>query len=323
MTIAIAAIVMAGIVLPHLLYLQRVAPVTASVLWLASLGLRALTGLVAVTYLLFFLPRTEVFESLTHWCLHTLLPGFADELAVDGHRIGDLMLFGPGLALTLSLVVVCLRTARNARAARLLVERHDLGRGPQGTVIVGGPEIVFAVAGLAHPRIVVSAGALTSLDDAELAAALDHERGHIARYHRFVMLAATALSALAWMIPGRRRAVREVAFHLERDADRWALERRNDRLALASVICKAAASVDPSTSPAIAGLGQTGVRERLGQLLEDQPRRPSHPLTAALNVLAAVMAGFTLLLAAALPAAAASAGAGADAHGAHHEHCEH
>jgi hypothetical protein len=322
MTIAFAAIVIAGIVLPHLLHLHRVAPVTASVLWLVSLALRALTGLMAVTLLLFFLPRTEVFESVTHWCLHAAVPGFAGEVAVEGHRIGDVTLFLPGLALAASLVVVCVRTARSARAARLLVERHELGRGPHDSVIVGGPEIAFAVAGLAHPRIVVSAGALAWLDDAELTAALDHERGHIARNHRFVMLIATVLSALAWIIPGTRRAVCEIAFHLERDADRWALELRNDRLALASVICKAAISADPSGSAAITGLGQTGVRERLGQLLEDQPRLPSHPVTATLNVLAAALAAFTLLLAAALPAAAA-VGAGADAHGAHHEHCEH
>jgi len=322
MTIALAAIVATGIVLPHLLRLHRVAPVTAGVLWLTSLSLRALAGLVALTFLLFFLPRTAVFESLTHWCLHTVMPGFADGLDVEGHGIGDLTLFLPGVALALSLLVACVRTVRSARAARLLVERHELGRGPRGSVIVSGPEVVFAVAGLAHPRIVVSAGALASLDDAELAAALDHERGHIARRHRFVMLAATALSALAWMIPGSRRAVREIAFHLERDADRWALERTDDRLALASVICKAAVSADPSGSPAMASLSQTGVRERLGQLLDDQPRRPSDPVTAALNVLAAVMVAFTLLLAAALPAAAAAA-AGADAHGTHHEHCEH
>jgi hypothetical protein len=318
MTVALAAVVAAGIVLPHLLRLHLVAPVTASVLWLTSLSLRALTGLVAVTFLLFVLPRTDVFESLTHWCLHAVLPG----LNVEGHRIGDLTLFLPGFALTASLVVVCVRTARCARATRRLVDRHVLGRGPRGSVIVSGPEVAFAVAGLAHPRIVVSAGALASLDDAELAAALDHERGHIARHHRFVMLTATGLSALAWLIPGTRRAVSQIAFHLERDADRWALERTNDRLALASVICKAAVGAQPPGSPAIAGLGHTGVRERLGQLLDDQPRRPSHPTAAALNALAAAMVAVTLLLAASLPTAAA-AGARADAHGAHHAHCEH
>jgi Zn-dependent protease with chaperone function len=321
MTVALAAIVAAGIVLPHVLRLHRVTPITAVVLWLTSLALRALTGLVAVTFLLFFLPRTEVFESLTHWCLHAVLPAVAEGLDVEGHGIGDLALLVPGIALGMSLLAACIRTARGARAARRLVHRHVVGQGPQGSVIVSGPDVVFAVAGLARPRILVSAGALTALDDAELAAGLDHERGHIARRHRFVMLAAATLAALGWMVPGTRRAATELAFHLERDADRWALGRRNDRLALASVICKAAASAQAPESPAIAGLGHTGVRERLGQLLEDPPR-PSHPTATALNALATTMVGCTLLLAALLPTAAV-AGARADAHGAHHAHCDH
>jgi Zn-dependent protease with chaperone function len=322
MTVALAAVVALGIVLPHVLRLQQVAPVTACLLWLASLALRALTGLVVVTFLLFFLPRTEVFESLTHWCLHAVLPGLADNLDVEGHGIGDLVLVAPGIALGVSLVFACVRTTRGAWTARRLVDRHVLGPGPHGSVIVSGPEVIFAVAGLAHPRIVVSAGALASLDDAELVAGLDHERGHIAHRHRFVILTAAALSALGWIIPGTRRAASEVAFHLERDADRWALARRNDRLALASVICKAAEGAQPPGTPAMANLGQTGVRERLGQLLDDKPRRPSHPAAVALNALAAAMVACTLLLAVLLPTAAV-AGARGDAHQAHHAHCEH
>ena len=322
MTFALAAVLAAGILLPHLLRLHRAAPITATVLWLTSLALRALAGLLAVTFLLFFLPRTGVFESLTHWCLQTVLPGLADEFNVEGRGIGDLSLFVPGVVLALSLLIACVRTARDAGDARRLVDRHALGRGPGGSVIVSGPEVAFAVAGLARPRIVVSAGALASLDDAELTAGLDHERGHIARHHRHVVLLTAALSALGCVVPGTRRAAREIRFHLERDADFWALDQRNDRLALASVICKAAASAQPPGSPALVSLGHAGVRERLGELLEDQPRSSAHRTRAALNALAAGMVAFTVLLAAALPAAAV-AGARADAHEAHHAHCDH
>jgi Zn-dependent protease with chaperone function len=318
MTVALAASVVAGIVLPHVLRLHHVAPVTACLLWLTSLALRALTGLALVTFLLFFLPRTEVFDSLTHWCLHTVLPG----IPVEGHGLGDAALLVPGVALAVSLIAACVRTARGAWAARQLVSRHVLGRGPQGSLIVAGPEVVFAVAGLTRPKIVVSAGALASLDDAELAAGLDHEQGHIAHRHRFVLLATAALRALGWMVPGGHRAAAEIAFHLERDADRWALARRNDRLALASVICKAAAAAQTPGTPAMAGLGQTGVRERLSQLLDDRPRQPSHPATATLYALAATMLVCTLLLAGLVPAAAVT-GARADAHQSHHEHCDH
>ena len=70
----LAAIVAAGMILPHALRLQRVHPVTAIVLWLSSLALRALTGALGVVYLLFFLPRTQLFSATTHWCLDVALP---------------------------------------------------------------------------------------------------------------------------------------------------------------------------------------------------------------------------------------------------------
>jgi Zn-dependent protease with chaperone function len=137
-----------------------------------------------------------------------------------------------------------------------------VGAGPRNSLVVSGPEVLFAVAGLARPRIVVS-GALACLDDDELDAALDHEQAHIVRRHRFVMLLAVAFGALGRAIPATARAVRELGFQLERDADRWALLRRNDRLALASVICTAA--------PARARSGSAG-----GVPIEDSGAHSDH-----------------------------------------------
>jgi beta-lactamase regulating signal transducer with metallopeptidase domain len=218
------------------------------------------------------------------------------------------------VVLTGSLVAVCLATARGARAARRLVEQCALGEGPRDSVIVGGPEIEFAVAGIARPRIVVSAGALARLDDEELAAALDHEQAHIGRRHRYGMVLALGLRAVGRVVPGTGRAVRELAFQLERDADLCALRRGDDRLALASVICKAAGVDDPDRKPAIARLGGSGVAERLRQLVDESP---PHRAAPALNALAVAMVACTLLLSALVPAAAV-AGVGSDAHGTHH-----
>jgi Zn-dependent protease with chaperone function len=322
MTALLAAIVAAGIILPHALRLQAVHPVTAIVLWLSSLALRALTGVLAVILLLFFLPGTAAFMALTHWCLDVALPFTADAIHVEGHGLADLALFVPGAALALSLLVACYRTARSARQARHLVEQAVLGHGPHDSLIVSGPEVLFAVAGLLRPRIVVSAGALTCLDDDELEAALDHERAHIVRRHRFVMLLAIAFAAVGRAVPGAALAFRELGFQLERDADRWALRQPNDRLALASVIYKAATAAS-ANSPAFAMLGSSGVRERLDQLLDEHPATQAGPIAAALNALATAMVVCTLLLAVAVPAAAA-AGLGEDAHRGHHaSHCHH
>lgn len=323
MTVALAAIIAAGIVLPHALPLRRIPPVTAILLWLSSLALRALACALAVVYLIFFLPRTNLFDVLTHWCSSAVLPLIAGEHGLEGHRVGDLAVLLPAFLLAGSLLRLGVGIARSARAARDLVARQALGRGPRDSVIVGGPEVGFAVAGLARPRILVTAGALASLDDSELAVALDHERAHIARHHRFVMLVAAALRAMGRLLPGGGRAVRELTFHLERDADDWALRRRHDRLALASVICKAATAERPAADGALVGLGEAGVRERLGELLEDDPVRQPRSMTAALNALTTAMVACALLLATVVPAAAV-AGVEHDAHRSHHgQHCEH
>ena len=321
MMATLAAIVAAGIILPHALRLQQVHPVTAVVVWLNSLALRALSALLAAIFLLFFLPRSRAFTAITHWCLDIAAP-VAGDLHVEGHALADFALLLPGVALGLSLLYMCFRTAQSAQGARRLVEKDALGRGPRESVIVSGPDVLFAVAGLVRPQIVVSAGALTWLDDDELEAALAHERAHIVRRHRFIMLLAVAFSALGRVVPGTRRALRELGFHLERDADRWALQQRNDRLALASAICKAAAGPQVA-SPALATLGSSGVRERLTQLLSDRPTQQGRPVAAALNALATAMVVCTILLATVVPAAAV-AGIAHDAHRAHHaHHCHH
>lgn len=322
MSLAVAAIAAAGIVLPHVVRLERVAPVTAIAVWLSSLALRALASVLVVLYLVLHLPGTSLFDALTHWCWHAIDPVAAGGLWLEGHSIGDLAVLVPASLLALSLVWVFLRIARVARAAQHLVQRQVLGPGPRDSLIVGGPEVAFAVAGIARPRIVVSAGALTCLDDEELAAALDHEQAHIARRHRFLVLMAIAFRAAGRLLPGGAIAVRELAFHIERDADQWALRCNHDRLALASVIYKAASVERRAGDIALAGLGESSVRRRLSELLQEEPDSPMWP-AAALNGLAAGMIACTLLLAALVPATAV-AGVQQDAHAAHHgQHCEH
>jgi Zn-dependent protease with chaperone function len=318
MTLALAAVIAAGIVLPHVLRLERVAPVVAIALWLSALALRALACAFVVVYVLLYLPRTGLFDVLTHWCWTALVPFVDHRHEVDGHSVGDLAVQVPLLLLVLSLVWVVVEVLHAHRATRRLIEREVIGHGPRGSLIVGGPEIDLAVAGITRPQILVSAGALALLDDDELAAALDHEQAHIVRGHRFVTLVAAWFRAAGWLVPGARRAVRELAFHLERDADRWALRRRDDRLALASVITKAAESRLLGGDVAVAQLGRSGVRQRVTQLLEDEPAR-RRPAAAALHGLAATMLAATLMLAAIVPAAAV-AGVEHDAHLTHHAH---
>jgi hypothetical protein len=254
-------------------------------LWLCALLLRAVGILLAAVCLELFIPVTRAYEPLSDVCA----------LGVSGHAIGDGVLALPTFALAAGLILALHRLWQAARAVRRLTDAARLR--PDGSLVVADGELLIAAAGLRNPRVLVSAGALLELDDAELAASLEHERGHIERGHRYVLLVAELARALARPLPGTRAASRELLFHLERDADRYALARRHDPAALASAICKAALHEPPQGLTLALGGGNVVVR-RVRQLLDRTPlSRPS----LGLLTLAPAMMVLLALSACALP----------------------
>jgi hypothetical protein len=261
---ALVAAAVVGIVLPHLLRFEGASPGAAVVLWSAALGLRALVVVGTVAGALVLLHPAQLMRAFADW-----------PCAPHHHIAGHALAAAGGLALSLSLVWAMARVAQATLAVRRLI-RRPLGRGPEGSVIVGGEDVVLAVAGLTRPTLVVSAGALARLDDAELSAAIAHERAHIRRRHRFVLLFAELCRVLGRPLPGTAHAVRELRFQLERDADRSAVRDRADRLALASAICKAATGA--ASRAGMAALGGDGTAARVRELLQEavpdvHPRR--------------------------------------------------
>ena len=321
MIAGLALVAALGIGFPHVVRLERTSPATAATFCAVSLTLRALLVIFGALYLAFFLPSTQLFANLTHWCRHTVLPVLTAHLGLDGHEIGDAATIVPGLLVIVSVLSVTFGVLRGARAVHRLLARDVIGRGPSDSVIVGGPEVMLAAAGLAKPRVVVTAGALLELDDEELAAGLDHERGHIARRHRYLLVFAELCRGVGRAIPGSARAMGELEFHLERDADAWALRQRHDRFALASAICKAAGTGIPSGPLVTSRLTGGGAQERLGQLMDGRPVRRSGIRAAALNGVATMMVLATVLLAAFIPSTAL-AGAQQLGGGPQVRHCE-
>ncbi|MDQ3729188.1 MAG: M56 family metallopeptidase, partial [Actinomycetota bacterium] len=164
-----------------------------------------------------------------------------------------------------------------------------------------GSEIVVAAAGLRDPTVIVSTGALLRLDDAELNAGLQHEWGHVVRNHRVLSLVAEVCAGAARPLPGTKRALRNLKFHLERDADDYAVRRTGDRLALASAICKAAQAKPVHPSSALVSLAGSGISERLRLLACESRPNPSRLMTLGARTLAASLLVSTLGLLAATP----------------------
>jgi Zn-dependent protease with chaperone function len=266
-SILIAALLLgAAIVLPHGLRLERASPGFAAAVWGSALALRALGSLCVAVLLEVLLPATRMWAPLSSWCVQSPLP-FADGHArISAHSVGDVLLAVPTFVLAGSLIVTLFALWRTASRVRVLVRGGVVGNGPGESLVLADGAMLVAAAGFRRPRVLVSAGALLALDDEELAASLDHERGHIARGHRYVVVAAELARALARFMPGTRAAAGELIFHLERDADRYALDRRHDPAVLASAICKAAQDRLPG-APTMA-LGGGVVVRRIRQLLD-------------------------------------------------------
>ena len=321
MTAAAAAGLLAiMLVLPHLLPQTRLAATAGVGLWSAVLLLRACLAVSLVLVAILFVPTTELFTLLTHWCLHAVLPFFATHLGFEGHSLGGAAVLVPALVIAASLLSVAFAAWRGTRAVRRWLQRSSLGPGPASSVIVVGSDVVVAAAGLRSPRVVGSAGALVRLDDAELAAGLEHEWGHVLRRHRFITLGAQLCRAISLPLPGGKRALRALQLHLERDADDYAIRKTGDPLALASAICKAAGASAPAAGPALATLAGNGVPERLRRLIGGSGPVHSRPGTTVARTLATLMAVISLALMAAAPTLANSGIDQLQRATAHHHH---
>jgi Zn-dependent protease with chaperone function len=317
-TAALATLAVLGIALPHLLRLRHVRPMAAATFWSAALTLRALTTISFGLYVLVVFPDTSAFRTLTHWCEHSVLPLVGLHVDLQGHTLGAVAVLVPVVGVAFVLTRDVLRMVRAARSVERMLRSDALGTGPNRSVIVGGPEVVVAATGLVHPTVVVTAGALATLDDDELAAGLAHEDGHIARRHHLLLAYAECCRAIAAPLPGTRAAVSALRFELERDADEWALRRDHDPSALASAICKAATMTE-ATQPAVIALGGGGLERRVGRLMDEPAITPSSLRRRVADCAAVLMVCVTLSSIVAIPGEAL-AGAGGDVspHSDHH-----
>lgn len=317
MTLTLAFLLLAGAAIPYLLPRNGLSPMLGASLWLSVLALRAVLVVLVALVLVLYLPATALFQLTTHWCFHAVIPFFTTHLGFSGHRVGDAATLLPGVVLGVSAISALFALWRTARAMQGWVRHSSLGPGPKESLIIGGSEIVVAAAGIRDPKVVVSMGALTQLDEDELAASLEHERGHIARRHPYLVVAAKLLFAVARPLPGSRDALRRVQFCLERDADEYAVDRTRNPIALASAICKAVTD-SPAPNVALATLAGSGAPARLRLLLDRSAARPQAWADLAGRGLLTALVALVLLTVASTPtlaqAGVASLGAGDASH---------
>lgn len=163
---------------------------------------------------------------------------------------------------------------RDRRRHRVLLSllAHGDPKVPGALVVDHPAAAAYCVPGL-RSKIVISAGAIDLLDQAELAAVLAHERAHIRERHDLVLLPFTALGrAFPWSV-SVQRAYAAVALLVEMLADDHALRQRPARELVTALIRVGAAGNPgaPACALAASGVDDSGVTTRVERLLTPAP----------------------------------------------------
>jgi hypothetical protein len=171
-----------------------------------------------------------------------------------------------------------LRDRRRHRALLSLLAHGD-PKVPGALVVDYPAAAAYCVPGL-RSRIVISAGALDLLDQAELAAVLAHERAHLRERHDLVLLPFTALArAFPWSVLVQR-SYASVALLIEMLADDHAARQRPVRELVTALIRVGAAGTPGSPAGTLAvadedgtegAEGESGVTARVERLLTPTP----------------------------------------------------
>jgi beta-lactamase regulating signal transducer with metallopeptidase domain len=210
---------------------------------------------------------------------------------------------GTGLLFLLCWVLLAASAAvlRARRRQRMLLSllAHGDPKVPGALVIDYPAAAAYCVPGL-RSRIVISAGALALLDQAELAAVLAHERAHLRERHDLVLLPFTALRRAFPRSASARRAHAAVALLVEMLADDHALKQRPARELVTALIRVGTSGPESTPNGALAAGGtQDGeVAARVARLLEPAPGLSASSLAlvcAAAALLVAVPAALLVL----------------------------
>jgi Zn-dependent protease with chaperone function len=223
------------------------------------------------------------------------------ESLFSGHSLEGLGIYD-ALALTLAADLgivlffifgsLMVRTVRSRSRHRRLLDlvAHRSAVYPGTDLISDSRSVAYCVPGF-HPRIVLSEGTLRLLGPTEIAAVIEHERGHVQERHGLVMLPMLGMENLFRWIPYAHLAPREIASLLEMSADDYAA-RRYDPLTLAGALVDMAASgCAPRCAFSAAG---SDVPQRVSRLLS--PSRNSKKTAVASGLLTGALLVLPLAL---------------------------
>ena len=179
---------------------------------------------------------------------------------------------GSGLRFCCMLGAVTIRTVMTRRRHRRLVDLVSMRTLETGAAVLDHiSAVAYCVPGI-RPRIVVSAGTIELLDEAELDAVVAHERGHAHERHGLVMLPMAGISKMFSFVPYARLAPTSVAGLLEMAADDFAVRKRDPSALISALVSMATVGAAPNCAFALTG---GWVSRRMERLLDAESRSTS------------------------------------------------
>lgn len=186
--------------------------------------------------------------------------------------------------------------ARRRQRMLLSLLAHGDPKVPGALVVDHAPAAAYCVPGL-RSHIVISAGTLDLLDQAELAAVIDHERAHLRERHDLVLLPFTALRRAFPMVSLPRQAQWSVGLLVEMLADDYARRKCPARELATALMRVGALGAGPAPSGALAATAPPAeVTARVARLLAPAPRLPRTAVAGICAVAALLVAVPAVLL---------------------------
>ncbi|HEV7934516.1 MAG TPA: M56 family metallopeptidase [Actinomadura sp.] len=186
--------------------------------------------------------------------LHRLTEDSGTRLGVP-QLVALLSALGIAAVLVAMLLFAVFRVVRARRRHRALLALVAHGE-PDGTLVLDHPAAAaYCVPGVRSAKVVVSAGTLRLLDQAELAAVLDHERAHARERHDLVLLPFSSLRQIFPRFGLVGRSLDAVELLIEMAADDRARRHRPPRELATALLRFAAARPAAAPSGALAAIG--------------------------------------------------------------------
>ncbi|MCW2914572.1 MAG: peptidase Ste24p [Actinomycetia bacterium] len=186
-----------------------------------------------------------------------------------------------GSVLLVMLVYAVVRVVRARHRHRALLALVARDSGLRDTLVLDhDAAAAYCVPGVRSAKVVVSAGTLKLLDQAELAAVLAHERAHVRERHDLVLL---PFASLRQVFPGFRlvaRSMDAVELLIEMTADDRARRHRPPRELATALLRFAAARPVAAPSGALAALGTAAETGSVGRTASADPFEGGGPVMA-------------------------------------------